>query len=114
MAYQSSYELLTNYGYALLEQLEDEERRVQYDPNDEGDPEAYNELYYSGMYGGDVDLEADQEFIVYSLELPEQTMDLDEDELWATLGAELDNHFGRWAIDRQSSRVYIMSDPPQA
>ena len=114
MAYQSSYELLTNYGYALLEQLEGDDRQHQYNPNDEGDPEAYNNIFYSGVYGGEINPDSAQEFIVYSIQLPENAAELEDDEIWATLGEELDNHFGGWVIDRESNRVYLSAEPTYA
>lgn len=114
MAYQSSYELLTNYGYALLEQLEEDERDYQYNPNGEGDPEAYNDIFYSGVYGGEIDPDSIQDFIVYTLQLPENAAELDDEELWATLSDELNSHFGGWVIDRESNRVYLTAEPPYA
>ncbi len=114
MAYQSSYELLTNYGFAVLEQLGEEERDYQYNPNDEGDPEAYNDIFFSGVYGGESRPDSAQEFIVYSLELPENAAQLEDEEIWATLSDELNNRFDGWVIDRESNRVYLSAEPPYA
>ncbi len=111
MAYESSYELLTNYGYALLEQLEGEGGEIQYDPHGEGDPESYNDIFYSGVYGGDFNPDQAQDFVVYELELPQDAAELDEEEVWALLSEELNSRFGGWVLDREKNRVYLVAEP---
>lgn len=108
MAYRSSYELELDYGFALLEQLEGPHGAYRYRPESD-DGEQYDNIFFSGFYGGSVDPRDPQEFLVYSLEWPEDLEDVD-DEIVETLVGELNSLFPGWVFDRRRGHVYIVAD----
>lgn len=104
MVYRSSYELELDYGFALLEELEGPQGAYQYRPT--GGSDSLDDIYLEGVFGGDVNPGAPQDFIVYNLEWPEDVEELDE-ELLERVRAELDGLFTGWVLDEKSGRVYI-------
>ena len=108
MTYQSSYELDVDIGFALLEQMEDNDgvRQFRYTP-DHGD---FEDMLLTGVYGGHIDPDTPQEFYVYSIEWPEQLGEADED-LLEVLSTELDSLFPGWVLDQNEDKVYVLQDP---
>ncbi len=110
MTYQSSYELDLTIGFALLEQMEDTEGIHSYRHTpDEGPME---DLLLQGVYGGQVDPDEPQEYLIYRLDWPHQLADPDDEDLLQELAEELDSLFSGWVLDRGEDKVYILRQTP--
>jgi len=108
MTYRSSYELELEMGFALLEKVEGPTgpERFRSIP-DEG---TFDNLVLTGVYGGLIDPDEEQDFYVYNVEWPEEFGDLDED-LIEILSEELDSLFPGWVFDENKEKIYILQDP---
>ena len=108
MPYQSSYEVELETGFALLEKVEGPQgpERFRTVP-DEG---TFENLLLTGVYGGLINPDEIQEFLVYNVQWPEDFADFDED-LIEILSEELDSLFPGWVFDEKRDRIYILNDP---
>jgi hypothetical protein len=104
MTYRSSYELELEYGFALLEQLEGPEGAYTYRPT--GGDDSLDDVYLEGVFGGHLGSGNERDFLVYSLEWPEDMEEFDE-EVIDRVRQELDGLFTGWVLDEKRRRVYI-------
>lgn len=105
MSYLSSYEVELEIGFALLEKVEGPQGPEFYQSvPDEG---SFENLLLTGVYGGSVDPEEIQDFLVYSVQWPEDLGEFDED-LLELLSEELDSLFPGWIYDQKRDRIYIL------
>ena len=110
MTYRSSYELDLEIGFALLEQMEDTEGIHSYRHTpDEG---HFDDILLTGLYGGQVDPDEPQEYLIYSLDWPEQLADRSDQAVLDELSEELDSLFPGWVLDRGEDKVYILRHTP--
>lgn len=100
---ENSYEIDIDYGYALLEELDESE--YAYRP-EEGD-DVYDNIFHNALWGGEADPEEDQDFVTFSLEWPEEVEEPDH-EMIDNLTEMLDEMFAGWVLNEDHDRVYVL------
>lgn len=109
MPYRSSYEVDLDVGFALLEQMEDEEGAVHFESDPEED--RMNKIYLTGVYGGGVDPDRPQRFYVYSIDWPDELRNEYDEAVLEGLSTELNELFPGWVVDQEEDKVYVLRDP---
>lgn len=109
MTYRTSYELDLEVGFALLEQMENEQGAVHFESDPEED--QFANMMLTGVYGGGVDPDRPQRFYVYSIDWPDELRDEYDEAVVEGLSAELDSLFPGWVVDREADKVYVLRDP---
>lgn len=109
MSYQSSYEVDLEIGFALLEQVEDEEGAVHFESDPEEDRLA--NIMLTGVHGGGVDPDRPQRFYVYDIDWPDELHDVYDEDVVEGLAAELDSLFPGWVVDRDEDQIYALRAP---
>ena len=108
MTYRSSYEVELDVGFALLEKVEGPRGPEKFRTvPDEGN---FDNLLLTGVYGGMVDPDEEQDFFIYNVQWPDELDDFDDD-LLEILSEELDSLFPGWVFDEKKNRIYILQDP---
>lgn len=109
MAYRSSYEVDLDVGFALLEQMEDEEGAVFFESDPQEDQLA--NVMLTGVHGGGVDPDRPQSFYIYTIDWPDELRDEYDEAVLEGLSAELDSLFPGWVVDKDEDKVYVLRDP---
>ncbi len=109
MTYRSSYELDLEIGFALLEQVETEQGAVHFESDP--DEDRFMNMLLAGVHGGGVDPDSAQQFVVYSIDWPEELADDFDEEIEEGLSSELDSLFPGWVVDPERDKVYVLRDP---